>query len=149
MTSKKEKLYRILEELHSHYFNEYGENRFNPAKKIKRFELRRRIQKAIDIVARNQISAWINLLLAKGYIKPNPTSEYIRQDRYTKKFMPNNETRYFINIHEINGFLTDFETQEEKQGTHATSDKKQNGQVQTTLELAIAPESNNSTNALN
>jgi len=84
--------------------------------KIIRLDLRRLIGGKLTIVDRHTVSGWINYLLAKHFIQLNPTSETIRVESNpyakcgglypkTKMIMPNNETRYVINIHQIKCFL--------------------------------------------
>ncbi len=65
-----------------------------------RFRLRRIVSDAVNITDRHTITGWINLLLGKHYINPNPTSEWqkVKESYNTRsRFMPNNETRYFLN----------------------------------------------------
>jgi len=84
---------------------------------IIRLHLRRLIGGKLGIVDRHAINGWLNLLLAKHFIRLNPTSETITVKKgnpyakcgglypKTKMIMPNNETRYVINIHQIKCFL--------------------------------------------
>lgn len=82
---------------------------------IIRLDLRRLIGGKLTIVDRHTVSGWINYLLAKHFIQLNPTSETIRVESNpyhkgglypkTTMLMPNNETRYIINIEEIKCFL--------------------------------------------
>lgn len=58
-----------------------------------RFILRRIIIGTLNLISRESISAYIDWLLAKGCILPNPTSEYM-----SGKFMPHNATKYIIDI---------------------------------------------------
>jgi len=107
MVSKTEKLKKILKALCNHAIEK--------SEIIIRLKLRRLISGHAELVSRNAVTTWLNLLLGKGYIKPNPTSEimsvkrnpYVKGGLYpsTKMYMPNNETRYFINIEKIKDFL--------------------------------------------
>lgn len=66
---------------------------------VKRINLRRAIQKLLMITDRHTIASWIDMLIAKEYITPNPHTELLPKKRGVQpKVRPCNDTRYFINI---------------------------------------------------
>lgn len=66
--------------------------------KINRQGLRWLIIGELNTSTRHTIYAFMELLLAKGLISPNPTSQLSAN---LKKIMPTNDTRYFLNKTEI------------------------------------------------
>lgn len=103
--------------------------------KINRLELRRMISARLMIVHQATVSGWINYLIGRRFIRLNPTSETIRTSAYRTINMPNNDTKYFININMCKWFL-------EKQ-RRETAETKQviPNQVH---EPTMAPKGNNS-----
>jgi len=73
--------------------------------KINRLELRRLISGKLMIVHQATVSGWINYLLGQYFIRVNPTSEKIRTSPYRRITMPNNDTKYFINVDKCKWFL--------------------------------------------
>lgn len=65
---------------------------------VKRVTLRRAIHGLLMITDHHTVNGWVNLLLTKGIISPNPHTELSAKQ---KKVKPTNDTRYFVNIEAI------------------------------------------------
>lgn len=66
--------------------------------KINRQSLRCLIFGELECSNRKTVYSFIDILLGKGIINPNPTSQI---STYAKKIMPTNDTKYFMNKEEI------------------------------------------------
>lgn len=160
MTSKKEKISKILYATINFtykYYNWINRHSKDPlssenedAKRpfINRMELRKGISSAYDFAPdRHTISKWITFLMGKGFISPNPTSEYIIVDkglRSESKAIPNNSTRYFVHLNEIREYLKTLNEQKQKVTTHPLSKQLS---LSGFNELAIVPKENNGKDA--
>ena len=110
MTTKDDKTLMLLNGLREIFANSPDDK---PT--VMRYALRRIIAGKLSIVDQHTTNGWVNLLLNKGYISPNPTSEFIEttvkgtertyfDEKVTetkKMFIPNNNTRYYINVDEV------------------------------------------------
>jgi len=98
MTSKTEKLSRICERLLSHYKNAQQEAIEEKLSYkyvyIKRVYLRQNIMDTLNITDAHTVNGWINLLLGKTIISPNPHTQLSAKK---KKIKPSNDTRYILN----------------------------------------------------
>jgi hypothetical protein len=78
--------------------------------RILRVHVRRIIGGELGIVDRHTITGWLNQLISIGALSPNPTSEYVNKGLYKRpKFMPNANTKYFIEIETIETMITALE----------------------------------------
>jgi predicted transcriptional regulator len=64
----------------------------------KRFNLKRLIERVLNIHDTYTVNSWINRLLALGIIEPNP---HIQLSARKKVIKPSNDTRYILNKDEI------------------------------------------------
>lgn len=78
--------------------------------KVKRWNLKQYIIEELGITGYNTLCNWINVLLAKHIISPNPHTQLmmnrsgmIGRERYIIK--PSNDTLYFINWKKIEDYL--------------------------------------------
>jgi hypothetical protein len=81
--------------------NNYNQNNIPENKrvyKINRQKLRLIIAGELTTSTRKTIYAYIDILLGKGLISPNPTSQL---STHLNVIMPTNDTRYFLNKSEI------------------------------------------------
>lgn len=96
---------------HADYDERHIEGEFKPH--IDRQDLRKLIQGKLTCFDRRTIYTMIDLLLALGFIRHNPTSQLSAQ-KHVK--MPSNDTRYFIEVVKCTEFLKTHEH------THTTLD---------------------------
>jgi len=93
--SKRKKLHLIITDI----FNECC----NTPPHTEQFDITRRnlriiICRSLKITDAHIINGWINLLIGENFITPNSTSEL---SRIKKVLIPNNDSRYIINIQKI------------------------------------------------
>lgn len=150
--STQEKLKKILRAIyHATYFeniNKYGDayNVNDPEckPKMKRYALRRAILGAFDYpLERHTVYKYFDFLIAKGYISPNPTSEFqsvqVAPEYCKKKHMPNDDSKYFVHLSKIYEVL---QNSEKKVTTHPSSQTSLSG----FNEQVVAPKETNNKN---
>lgn len=71
--------------------------------KIYRVHVRRLICGELELSDRHSVTTWLDRLIDIGALAPNPTSEF-----QNDKFMPNANTKYFIEIDTINTLISKF-----------------------------------------
>ncbi len=76
-----------------------------------RVHVRRMIGGTLDLVDRHTVTGWLNKLLNLGVLTPTETAEYVNKGLYkTMKFMPNCNTKYYIEIDVINALIQKLDT---------------------------------------
>ncbi len=99
----KQKLLKLLEALKLEYISIADflkEHNSTQQVRLFRHQVQGVIGNALDLTGRHSISIWINRLLVMNVLRLNPDSSTVNG-----KYMPNSDTKYYLNLEAINAEL--------------------------------------------